>query len=302
MSKPKIFIDGEHGTTGLQIIERLSGRTDIELLSLPHEQRRNKEARQAKLREADIAILCLPDDAARESVALAKGANTRFIDASTAHRVDPDWTFGFKELNADHSDIISKAAYVANPGCYSTGAIALLRPLVKAGLLPKDALVTINAVSGYTGGGNGLIADMENGTIDAPLFTYAHGLTHKHLPEIQKYSELENTPIFTPSVGRYAQGMVVQIPLHMAALNAASRQELHTVLEDFYQTSDHVRAVPLAQSDALERLNVESLAGTDVMDLHVFGNDDRVNLTAILDNLGKGASGACVQSLELMIA
>jgi N-acetyl-gamma-glutamyl-phosphate reductase len=302
MSNPKIFIDGEHGTTGLQIIERLTGRDDIDLISLAHEDRRSVEARQAKLREADIAILCLPDDASRESVKLAEGAGTRFIDASTAHRTDPNWTFGFKELDADHAQKIARADKVANPGCYSTGAIALLRPLVKAGVLPKDALVTINAVSGYTGGGKGLIADMESGAIDAPIFTYAHGLTHKHLPEITTHSGLDHAPVFTPSVARFPQGMVVQVPLHMASLNTGSRTDVHAALANFYAGAEHVRVVPLEESDSMVRLDAASLEGSDAMDLHVFGNDTHVNLTAILDNLGKGASGACVQSLNLMIA
>ncbi|MFD0915648.1 N-acetyl-gamma-glutamyl-phosphate reductase [Pseudahrensia aquimaris] len=301
---PKIFVDGEHGTTGLQILERLTGRSDIDLLSIPHADRHDKDVRKALLREADFAILCLPDDAARESVAMAEGAGTRFIDASTAHRTNPNWVFGFKELEPGHGEKIAQAQYVANPGCYSTGAIALIRPLTQAGLLPKDALVTIFGVSGYTGGGKGLIAQMEsNGedAIDAPYFLYATRLAHKHVPETQKYGLLEHAPLFQPSVGRFPQGMLVQVPLHMAALKASSREAVHAALVSHYNGSQHVRVAALAESDALPRLDPTQLAGTDTMDIHVFGHDNQINLVASLDNLGKGASGACVQALDLMV-
>ena len=304
--KPKIYVDGEHGTTGLQILNRLNGRDDIELLSIPHEERHNKDVRHSLLNEADFAILCLPDDGAREAVAMVKDGNTRLIDASTAHRTDPDWIFGFKELDPDHAEKIAHARFVSNPGCYPTGAIALIRPLVVSGVLGKDALVSVNAVSGYTGGGKSLIAKMENAdhddAISAPHFLYGTNMKHKHVPEIAKYTLLENAPIFTPSVGRFAQGMMVQVPLHIAALNASSRSEVHSTLADYYSGSEHVRVVPLSESDAVERLDPTQLADTDTMDLHVFGHDDQINLVALLDNLGKGASGACVQSLDVMIA
>lgn len=301
---PKIYIDGEHGTTGLQIITRISAREDLELLSIPHADRHDVEARRRLLNEADIAILCLPDDAAIEAVAMIEGA-TRVIDASTAHRVDPHWTFGFAELDPGHADVIANASRVTNPGCYSTGAIALIHPLTKAGLLPADALLTINAVSGYSGGGKGMIAQMEDASRDdaitAPHFLYAVGLTHKHLPEITLYGGLEHTPLFSPSVGRFAQGMIVQVPLHVAATSATDRAELHAALEAHYAGAANVRVAPLAESDAVGRLDATALAGTDTMDLHVFGNDTHVNLVALLDNLGKGASGACVQALNLMV-
>ncbi len=303
--KPKIYIDGEHGTTGLQILQRLQGRDDIELLSMPHDERRDPEARRRLLNAADIAILCLPDDASREATAMVANGTTRLIDASTAHRTDPNWVYGFKELDREQVQKIAAARFVSNPGCYPTGAIALIRPLTMAGLLPKDALITVNAVSGYTGGGKGLIAQMENDGpdgIDAPLFLYGTGLTHKHVPEIKGHGLLENEPIFSPSVGRFPQGMMVQVPLHMAQLNAATRQSVHAALEAHYGDSPHVRVVPLAESDGVVRLDPTSLAGEDTMDLHVFGNDTQINLVALLDNLGKGASGACVQSLDLMIA
>ena len=302
--KPKIFVDGEHGTTGLQILERLGKRDDIELLSIPHEDRRDQSVRAALLNEADFAILCLPDDASREAASMVDDGNTRLIDASTAHRTNPDWVFGFKELEPGHSEKIANARFVANPGCYSTGAIALIRPLTQSGVLSKDALVTINAVSGYTGGGKGLIAQMEgegDDAIDAPLFVYATTLTHKHVPEITEYCMLENKPIFSPSVGRFPQGMIVQVPLHLAALKATSREDVHTSLAAHYQGCEHVRVASLEESDAVIRLDPTSLAGTDTMDIHVFGNGEQVNLVALLDNLGKGASGACVQALDLMI-
>ena len=303
----KVFVDGEHGTTGLQIIERLKAREDITLLTLPFEERRSVEARRARLREADVSILCLPDDAARESVEMADG-RTRFIDASTAHRTAEDWVFGFKELTPGQAASIAKADKVSNPGCYSTGAIALLRPLTQKGLLPNDALVTISAVSGYTGGGKGLIAQMEGDgedAIDAPHFLYATGLAHKHVPEITRHSRLKRRPIFTPSVGRFPQGMIVQVPLHADQVDGATRAVVHECLAKHYRTGGHVRVVPMDESDALPRIAADMLAGEDRMDLHVFGADGetggQLNLVAVLDNLGKGASGACVQALDLMI-
>lgn len=304
--KPKIFVDGEHGTTGLQILTRLQGRNDIELLSILHADRHNKDVRGALLNEADFAVLCLPDDGARESAAMVADGNTRLIDASTAHRTNPDWVFGFKELEPGHAEKIAKARYVANPGCYSTGAIALLRPLTQTGLLAKDSLITINAISGYTGGGKGLIAQMEDGARDdavtAPHFLYATALAHKHIPEITEYSLLDNKPLFSPSVGRFLQGMIVQVPLHMASLKAVVKAEVHETIATHYEGCEHVRVAPLAESEAVVRLDPTQLAGTDTMDLYVFGNDDQINLVASLDNLGKGASGACVQTLDLMLA
>ena len=306
MTKPKIYVDGEHGTTGLQILDRLADRSDIQLLSMPHEDRRNPDVRKALLNEADFAVLCLPDDASREAATMVADGDTRLIDASTAHRTDPNWTFGFKELDPGHDKVIAKSRFVSNPGCYSTGAIALIRPLTKSGLLGKDALLSINAVSGYTGGGKGLIAQMEDATredaISAPLFLYATGLTHKHVPEITTYGLLENAPLFSPSVGRFPQGMIVQLPLHMATLNGACKQDVHACLADHYAGSEHVRVAPLAESADVSRLDATALAGKDTMDLHVFGHDKQVNLVALLDNLGKGASGACVQALDLMLA
>ena len=306
---PKIFIDGEHGTTGLQIVSRLQQRSDIELMSMPVEQRRDAAVRTRFLREADIAILCLPDDAAREAVALASDAGTRFIDASTAHRSNPDWAFGFAELSQAQRKRIAGAQFVSNPGCYSTGAIALISPLVGAGLLPADYPVTINAVSGYTGGGKQLIAQMEDTSRDdaitAAHFAYALTLAHKHVPEIMTHTGISRRPIFTPAVGRFAQGMLVNVPLHLDLMTGApSMADVHGALADHYGSGAVVEVVPLAVSSALARLDPEEMTGTDRMKLYVCGTEGagQVNLVASLDNLGKGASGAAVQNLDLMIS
>jgi N-acetyl-gamma-glutamyl-phosphate reductase len=305
---PKIYIDGEHGTTGLQIVTRLQGRADIDLMSMPAEQRRDPEVRTRFLRDADIAILCLPDDAAREAVALAADAGTRFIDASTAHRTHPDWAFGFAELSKSQAALIAGAQFVSNPGCYSTGAIALIAPLVASGLLPADYPITINAVSGYTGGGKQLIAQMEDPTrqdaIGAPYFAYALSLAHKHVPEIVTRAELSRRPIFTPAVGRFAQGMLVNVPLHLDLMrDDATLAVVHTTLAKHYADSTAVSVVAPTDSTAITRLDPEELKGTDRMKLYVCGSEGtgQVNLVASLDNLGKGASGAAVQNLDLMI-
>ena len=296
MTRPRVFVDGEHGTTGLQIHERLRGRDDLDLLHIAHEDRRDARARERLLREADIAILCLPDDASREAATMVEGHGTRLIDASTAHRTDPAWTFGFAELTAGQKERIAASERVSNPGCYSTGAIALLRPLTQAGVLARDHPVTINAVSGYSGGGKQLIAEMEDGAEAAPHFLYATGLTHKHVPEIVEHALLERRPIFSPAVGRFAQGMLVQVPIH---LDGVTRQRMHEALAAHYAGQDVVEVAPL---ENVERVDPTALNGTDRMRLHVFGNESQANLVAVLDNLGKGASGACVQALDLMIA
>ncbi|TKT81446.1 N-acetyl-gamma-glutamyl-phosphate reductase [Aquamicrobium sp. LC103] len=308
--KPKIFIDGEHGTTGLQIRTRLARRDDLEILSIPEAERRNRDIRADMLRSADIAILCLPDDAARESVSLLEGNNsTRVIDTSTANRVAPDWAYGFAEMDAGQRERIAGARFVANPGCYPTGAIGLIRPLVQAGILPKDYPVSVNAVSGYTGGGKQMIAQMEDPAnpdrIDAPHFLYGLTLTHKHVPEMKMHGLLDRAPIFAPSVGRFAQGMIVQVPLHLADLNGnASLADLHHALEGHYAGQDVVEVVPLAESAKLARIDPTELNDTDRMKLMVFGTEgkDQANLVAVLDNLGKGASGAAVQNMDLMLA
>ncbi len=306
--KPKIFIDGEHGTTGLQIRTRLAGRTDLEILSIPEEERRNKDLRAELLRTADIAILCLPDDASREAVILLEGHNTRIIDTSTAHRTHSNWVYGFAELEPLQAQRIREARLVANPGCYPTGAISLIRPLRDAGLLGGDYPVTVNAVSGYTGGGKQMIAQMED--VNHPdhmaenHFLYGLTLKHKHLPEMQVYGKLDHAPVFAPSVGRFPQGMIVQVPLHLDLLKGKpTLQEIHHALKVHYSGQKIVNVVPLETSAALPRIDAEMLAGTDGMNLYVFGSEGGklVNLVAVLDNLGKGASGAAVQNMNLML-
>ena len=304
--KPRIFIDGEHGTTGLQIRARMAERTDVELLSIPEAERRNAAMREDRLNEADIAILCLPDDASREAVAfLAGNASTRIIDTSTAHRVDPAWAYGFAEMDGAQRARIAGAHLVANPGCYPTGAIALLRPLRQAGLVAADHPVSVNAVSGYSGGGKQMIAQMEDAAredhIAAPHFLYGLDLAHKHLPEMRTFGLLDREPIFAPSVGRFAQGMIVQVPLHLR--DGVTPQQIETALADHYAGQDIVRVVSGAEAQALKRIDPTELAGQDGMKLFVFGSKDgrRANLVALLDNLGKGASGAAVQNMDLML-
>lgn len=308
--KPKIFIDGEHGTTGLQIRARMQNRTDVELLSIPEAERRNPQMREDMLNAADIAILCLPDDASKEAVAMtASNSKVRIIDTSTAFRVHPDWAYGFAEMDRGQADKIRSARYVANPGCYPTGTIALVRPLRMAGILTEDHAVTVNAVSGYTGGGKQLIAQMEDAGhpdhIDAPHFLYGLTLKHKHVPEMKMHGMLSRAPLFSPSVGRFPQGMIVQVPLHVADLKqGATLETVHAALVDHYAGQSIVEVVPLEESAKLPRVNAVELAGKDTMKLFVFGQPggEHINLVALLDNLGKGASGAAVQNLDLMLS
>lgn len=307
--KPKIFIDGEHGTTGLQIRTRMADRRDVELLSIPEAERRNAALREDLLNDADIAILCLPDDASREAVSMVSGNNkVRIIDTSTAHRVADGWAYGFAEMDKAQTGKIADARLVANPGCYPTGAIGLVRPLRQAGILPADYPVTVNAVSGYTGGGKQMIAQMEDEAhpehIASPNFLYGLPLKHKHVPEMQIHGLLDRAPIFSPSVGRFPQGMIVQVPLYLADLNdGASLESIHAALADHYAGQNVVEVVSLDESRALARVDAVELAGKDTMKLFVFGSAGgaHVNLVALLDNLGKGASGAAVQNMDLML-
>jgi N-acetyl-gamma-glutamyl-phosphate reductase len=307
--KPKIFIDGEHGTTGLQIRARLAKRHDLEVISIPEAERRNRAMREDFLKSADIAILCLPDDAAKEAVTLLDGHNSvRVIDTSTAHRVHPDWAYGFAEMDAAQRGKIASARLVANPGCYPTGVIGLIRPLVAAGILPADYPVSVNAVSGYTGGGKQMIAQMEDAAnpdhISSAHFLYGLLLQHKHVGEMKMHGLLAKRPIFSPSVGRFAQGMLVQVPLHLDHLKeGADTEAIHAALSDYYAWQSVVEVVPLEKSRALARLDPEELNEHDIMRLYVFGTEGngQVNLVAQLDNLGKGASGAAVQNMDLML-
>ncbi|ENN85895.1 putative arginine biosynthesis protein [Rhizobium freirei PRF 81] len=306
---PKIFIDGEHGTTGLQIRTRMADRRDVELLSIPEAERRNAAMREDMLNSADIAILCLPDDASKEAVKMvAANNNVRVIDTSTAFRIHPDWAYGFAEMDKDQGGRIKTSRFVANPGCYPTGAIGLIRPLRAAGILPAGYPVTVNAVSGYTGGGKQMIAQMENAdhpdAISAPHFLYGLTLTHKHVPEMTTHGLLDRAPIFSPSVGRFPQGMIVQVPLYLGDLaEGATLESIHAALVEHYAGQDIVQVVSLEESRALPRINAVELAGRDTMKLFVFGTPGaaQVNLAALLDNLGKGASGAAVQNMDLML-
>lgn len=299
----RVFIDGEAGTTGLGIRERLRAIAEIALLSPPAERRKDAAARLEAMRAAELVVLCLPDDAARESVALADSLGPhgpKLLDASTAHRVAPGWVYGFPELDGRQEARIAAARRVANPGCYATGAIALIRPLVDAGLLPPDYPLTINAVSGYSGGGRSMIEAHEaNG---GPAFElYALGLEHKHVPETQTYAKLTRRPMFVPSVGHYRQGMLVSVPLHLDTLpGRPSAPELHAALAAHYRGRELVRVVAANPAD---RLEPEALNDTDTMELRVYANPARGHavLVALLDNLGKGAAGAAVQNALLML-
>ncbi|MFN3434989.1 MAG: N-acetyl-gamma-glutamyl-phosphate reductase [Sphingomonas sp.] len=294
-----VFIDGAVGTTGIDIRERLSGRTDIAVAALDEARRKDPAARAEALNDADIAILCLPDDAAREAVALVRGGTTRIIDASSAHRVAEGWTYGFPELDAGQAARIADARFVSNPGCYPTAFLALVAPLVRAGLVPADWPLTYNATSGYSGGGKAMIAEFEDGGTDTAFRAYALGLAHKHLPEMRTHAGLAHPPIFAPAVARLNRGMLGEVPLPLKQLpGAPSIAAIEDTLAAAYADSPLIAVV---RGDATA-IAIEENSGTDRMTLRVCGNADsgHVRLIATLDNLGKGAGGAAVQNLNIM--
>jgi N-acetyl-gamma-glutamyl-phosphate reductase len=303
----RVFIDGAAGTTGLEIRERLQGRSDLTVVQLDDAERKDVGARARALNEADLVILCLPDDAAREAVSLIENPNVRVIDASTAHRTAPGWTYGFAEMEADQRAKIAASKRVSNPGCWATGFIGLVRPLVRAGMLPADFPVTCNGVSGYSGGGRSMIEEFEKkgspNYVETVVRTYALTLAHKHLPEMQMHTGLAHPPVFAPSVGRFYRGDLVEVPLALWALpGKPGAADVHRVLADAYRNQPLVEVAPADAKAAT--IDAEAMKGTNRMKLFAFGNDKsgQLRLVALFDNLGKGAGGAAVQNLNIMLS
>ena len=300
--KPKVYIDGKDGTTGLQIYDRLSVRSDIDLLLIDEEKRKDPAERKKLMDAADIVFLCLPDAAAIEAVGLIESPTTRVIDASTAHRTNPGWDYGFPELSAERRAAIQKSKRVANPGCHATGFISVVYPLVAMGLLPKDACLSAFSLTGYSGGGKKMIAQYEAADKEAALFApcpYGMGQSHKHLPEMQKVCGLTRKPVFTPIVDDYYKGMATTVPFHMSQMRGVSTlAEVRQKLADYYAGA---ALVHVAESTDTAKLYANAQAGKDTLVLYVAGNDEQFTITALFDNLGKGASGAAVQNMNLML-
>lgn len=304
----KVFIDGEAGTTGLQIRARLEGRSDIELLHLGDDVRKDAGARADALNAADISILCLPDAAARDAVAMLDNPDVRVIDASSAHRVTDGWVYGFPEMDGDQAEKIAAATRVSNPGCYAVASVSMLHPLIGSGLIPADHPVTLNAISGYSGGGRQMIESYEQPShadyTEVPFAVYGLTLAHKHVPEIQQWGGLTQRPLFVPSIGRFSQGMIVQLPLQLSALpGKPAPADIHAALARHYAGCRFVSVAGMEETAAMSQLEPEALNATNDLRLHVFGNEKtgQAVVMALLDNLGKGASGSTVQNLNLML-
>ncbi len=301
--KPKVYIDGKEGTTGLQIYDRLAKRADIDLLLIDENKRKDPAERKKLMDAADIVFLCLPDAAAIEAATLVENAATRIIDASTAHRVAPGWVYGFPELGPDQKETIIHAGRVANPGCHATGFLSTAAPLVKLGILPRDYPVTVYSLTGYSGGGKKMIAQYEDADrgaeFDAPRI-YGLNLKHKHLPEMQKIAGLDFPPVFNPVVDDYYKGMATTLMLHNRLLKGQpTAADIAAALTEFYAGQTFIKVVPFGKHDAL--LSANSLAGKDTLEITVCGHEDQTMVTARFDNLGKGASGAAVQNMNLML-
>lgn len=301
----KVFVDGQAGTTGLQIHQRLAKYSNLEVLELPYEDRKNIGKKQEIINQSDVIFLCLPDDAARETVSLVQNDHTRIIDASSAHRVSPGWVYGLPELDAHQRERVASSRRVSVTGCHASASILSLKPLISQSVLPANALVSIHSITGYSGGGKGMIADYESGhaLLQSPRH-YALGLSHKHLPEIMAYSGLTTKPVFVPIVANYLKGLAVSIPLHTAQFSQKlSAKEVHNIISTYYQHEDFINVLPFSTEAGTEQgfYNIQACNETNRVDIAVYGDADQLLILTRLDNLGKGASGAALQCMNLML-